>query len=811
MGSGPLREPRLLEIESKLNAGRFDEAQRLLATIGNFPNAEVVSSYFATRLLFQRGRLDHAGVIERLRELLLRMPDFPEAARMLAAAEAGVLDPAPEVFRRVTGAPLSSSPSAPEVMALSSRRAPTQQEIPRAPLVPRFTPRTGIPSYAPETPLPPHSLPVIPSTRRTLPGVSPTAIERERMPTLSAPAGGLPLIPSLEVPRINSASTLPPPEPEQAHPQPANERAERPERPSAERRARRPHSGGYSVRPHGASLFEIAAALDAGHPARALELTEQAGSETGPELTLLTARALAALGQNERATAELERLLKAPLLEPLLRAGAARVLIEAGHPESALVQARRALSEDPDDPINRVTCAWALVRMLRRSGDVAYQREAEPLLASTRLREGAVTALLLGLRAALAAPRDPMRAVNLAQSALQQDPRQVDALAALSLAQARLGQHAEMERTQQLLAQASTDEAQVNEAALARYGFHLSSRVRANHKAAPAASALWGEVEAALVGGHPEPALKRLQETAHECLRGAARRGGTESWQAIARSSAEKMTELPVFRHFAPYDCSVFSVARLDAVLSLLFAEGQPPPDDAVIQMLGAYVGESWRQAYGAEWQGIPAFPFSASIEGIGLSTRPCERIKLRLTNVEPLVVETPHSLHPGADPFGNSVPLSLAPPAPWDPSSFPSQEQLSELARHLDASVIGLYCERALGLPLDRTLSGMVAIDCYAALLAPPQAPPDATAAWALRAALILGAYLGEVLVSTAGARWTTAPVPSSAEAYRLELPHGATATPIVRVLDRLSGRRVTALAEYTTRLASGRASVSA
>ncbi|MGC4091248.1 MAG: hypothetical protein QM756_25900 [Polyangiaceae bacterium] len=128
MGSGPLADPRLQEIESKLNAGRFDEAQRLLSTIGNLPNAETASAYFATRLLFQRGRMDNIGVIQRLRELLVRVPIFPEAARMLAAAEAGVLDPAPDVFRRVTGAPASEKPAPADVEV--ERRSPTQQQNP---------------------------------------------------------------------------------------------------------------------------------------------------------------------------------------------------------------------------------------------------------------------------------------------------------------------------------------------------------------------------------------------------------------------------------------------------------------------------------------------------------------------------------------------------------------------------------------------------------------------------------------------------------------------------------------------------------
>ncbi len=326
MGNGPLADSRLQEIESRLNAGRFDEAQRLLSTIGNLPNAETASAYFATRLLFQRGRMDRSGVIQRLRELLARVPEFPEAARMLAAAEAGVLAPDPEIFRRVTGSPEEHESEAPETPL---GRAPTQREIPRAPLVPRFTPRTGTPSYAPSTPLAPRhedgfELPPIPSLNQTLHGVgSPVErdeaqanaarAERARLPTIGA--GGVPLIPSLEMPAINTVSTeAPPPEPE----------APPPSRGAKPIDAR---SGAYSVRAPAPSLFEIAAALDAGHPARALELTEQVALEAGPELGLLAARALLALGQRPRAAERVERVLRTATLEPAVRATAARILV----------------------------------------------------------------------------------------------------------------------------------------------------------------------------------------------------------------------------------------------------------------------------------------------------------------------------------------------------------------------------------------------------------------------------------------------------------------------------------------------------
>lgn len=792
MGQGPLRDPRLLEIESKLNAGRFDEAQRLLATIFDVPGAELASAYFATRILYQRGRLDQSGVVLRLRELLARGSEFPEARRMLEAAEAGLLDPAADAFRRATGAPLSPTP--PESPERLGTKTLSRQDIPRAPLVPHFAQRHDVPSYVPATPQPPGPI---------------SAKEREETPTLSAPAELIPQVPSLPIPNVSATpkasgvSTLPPPE----APAPSREEAptERP-LPELELEARPP-------RAHTPSLFEVAAALEAGHAARALELCERLGGDGAPELTLLAARALAALGEKERAFAKLERLLRAPLIEPLVRAASARVLIEIGRPEEALTQARRAVLEDPDDPVSRVTCAWALVRMMRRKGEVALGEEAEPLLTSTRLREGPIAGLSLALRAALSAEvGDAARAVSLAQNALQQDPRQLDALAAIAVASARLGLRTDAVRAQQRLKELSAEEAEVNEDALGRHGLTLEERPSPAQASGARILSLWGEVEAALVGGRREPAIETLASACSAHVGTMSRRGGAEGWSLLARTAARLFTELPVFGHFAPYDCSVFSVERLDAALALIYGKGDPNHrDEAIEQLVGAYVGESFRQAFGADWQGVPAFPLSATIEGVGISVRPCERVRARLRDGAPLSMEPPRNLHPGADPLGNSVPLSLSPPSPWDPSPFPSCEQVQELGRLLPHSVVGLYSAKELELPLDHSVSGSVAIDRYVALLVPPKAPPDPDAAWTRRVAFLLGGYLGEVLVDAVGAHWENTDRVSGHESYRLVLPHGSVTQPVTRVLDRLSGRRVSPLSEYVTRLASGRVSVPA
>src|SRR3954471_10232788 len=138
MGSGPLDHPRLLEIEERLDRAEIDTAQLLLAELGDLNVHRVAITYFATRLLYQRGRLDSAGVADRLRELVLLKPNFPQATAMLTAAEKGTLRPDREGFLRATldpapissqQNPISSQQGAPTRPA-PKRESPKQAEAP---------------------------------------------------------------------------------------------------------------------------------------------------------------------------------------------------------------------------------------------------------------------------------------------------------------------------------------------------------------------------------------------------------------------------------------------------------------------------------------------------------------------------------------------------------------------------------------------------------------------------------------------------------------------------------------------------------
>jgi hypothetical protein len=252
-----------------------------------------------------------------------------------------------------------------------------------------------------------------------------------------------------------------------------------------------------------------------------------------------------------------------------------------------------------------------------------------------------------------------------------------------------------------------------------------------------------------------------------------------------------------VLRHFAPYDRSVYSVHRLDAALSVLFGKQRPrEPSTAIVQLIGAYVGESWKQAFGGDWYGRASTLAAVSVNGSGVSVRPFQRVIERLRDGAPLALVQPEHLHPGADPLGNSVPLSLAPPAPWDPDPWPSRALFEELGDVLPFSVIGVYCAEVAGLPLDHSRRGSEGLERYLDLVAPANASHDTNSAWARRVALLVGAYVGQVLVKEGSAHWEASAQAPSANQYRLTLPDGSSVSPVLRVLDRIAGRRPSATA---------------
>jgi tetratricopeptide (TPR) repeat protein len=787
MGSGPLDHPRLLEIEERLDRAEIDAAQRLLAQLGDLQVHRTAITYFATRLLYQRGRLDSAGVVERLRELMLAEPVFPQASAMLSAAERGTLRPDREGFQRATMSPLEtpmvSAPSSPpaawsepvrkessaptielglddldtdhdqlsheiadEIELIPSieparartepRRSLSMPQIPRAPMVPRFTPPANLaPSYAP--------------------GARSASAQFE-----------------LELELPDARDTI-----RQSEPDPGND-------PSSSGRMR--VSSPYST--------------------TTAESVESVRSH-GPESMLARARLLWAQGGRDQALAHVERLEHAPLLDPELRAECARFLIEACEPERALLQARLAIHDDPGSALVQLMLVWSLVRSARRAPNHQAIDEAERVLSRLRAKPGPIPALMQALRASVLAEKgDPDRAITTARLALKLDAEALDAEAALSLACARLGRLDDAQSAWQRLRVLSPDEAEHLCDRLQQLGVALREVEPVPSRGGSSAVRLWDKIEVDLFSGEQASAVAAFERGAARELRGLVGENATDAIPLLATMAAGFFTTEPVWRHFAPFDLSLGSIARVEAVLDVMYGRKQR----AVLSneaypaqvMLSTYVGECLRQGYGGAWVGSLAVPETVFVDTEHCRFAPFHELRLRLEQGKRLLFAGAGSRRVRAS--GAPITMPMAPPTPWDPAEWPSPRMLPRLGLAFAQSVVELYCAEFGGGPLDRSLAGLQALDNYVNLLAPTGAKIPTGASWAKRAAVLVGAYLGETLREVLGAAWRdTLGAATGPESYALLLPDGGSTHPVEQAYERLSGKSTTSLHEYATRLA--------
>lgn len=811
------------------------------------------ATYFATRILYQRGKLDLAGVIARLQELLRSCPEFSEARAMLSAAERGTLRPDPRSFNQATVPPPAVAPRDDEddesdrptfpghvpssVPALEARlKTPQAPGIPRAPLVPRFTPRENVaPSYAPppELELTPPELDL-----DLTPPISPLQND-----TVSAPPPS-----STRNPRIDS----PPPIAVELGPRDGTLRP-----PTVERNtAPSPGAPGPSAA-EPPSVFAIAAWVSERDFERALAAIEKLGPESSPELSLLEVRALLGLGRKAAARRSLDRLCRAPLLDPDLRSASARLLIELGDVDRAEQQARRAFSEDPDSEMSRLTLAWTVARSGVWLLSPRASAELNELLEHFSPEASPLPALGYALSALRLMKASPEAARQAADAALALDPSAPDALAVATVVAERQHRLPDAKRLFQRLRDVDPHAADELAATLGNLqpeavrpvvapthasvppapkapampaGFAkapvaplppvpplsiprapaMPPTAAAPKVAAPAPVATsggkspWDEKEQRLALGDGKAALFDFEQGLARKLESLAGRGGAEELARAALITARYLTEAPVSRHFAAYDFSLFSIARLDVALGLLYRGGVGPRTELrtrALLGLGAYSGECLRQAFAGDWTGGTVDLLRMHIEGQGLCFSPFRDMNARLQTAEPLDVGDVPVPHPGAEPLGQRVALSVAPPTPWDPAPWPNVKQMAELGSSLRESPVGLYCA-GVELPLDLTFASLRSLDRYVTLLAPPLAPSDPDAPWVRRASVLVGAYLGEVLRATRGGAWEPFNGELRAESYRIALPGGVKALPVAAAFERLSGRRLEQPSDYARRI---------
>ncbi len=155
MAKSPLFHPRVLAVERKLDVGELNEAQHLLAALGEDDRFRHAVTYLAIRLRYLRGRLSPAEVAERLSALLAEVGEFPEAHALLETAQAGGLKTkppvptvAPSFFAAKKTAPASVEhlPEIPKAAALPRMTPPEKREPKREQRKPDRNRESGIPS-----------------------------------------------------------------------------------------------------------------------------------------------------------------------------------------------------------------------------------------------------------------------------------------------------------------------------------------------------------------------------------------------------------------------------------------------------------------------------------------------------------------------------------------------------------------------------------------------------------------------------------------------------------------------------------------
>jgi hypothetical protein len=488
-------------------------------------------------------------------------------------------------------------------------------------------------------------------------------------------------------------------------------------------------------------------------------------------------------------------------------------------------QSRRAFSEDPDSEMSRLTLAWTVARGSAWMLSPRASAELNELLEHFTPEASPLPALgyaLSGLRLIKASTEAARQA---ADAALALDASSPDALAVAAIVAERQHRLPDAKRLFQRLRDVDPHAADELAATLGNLRpdpprpvvapTHASvppaPRVPAVSKApaVPAAAkstgkSPWDEKEQRLALGDGKAALFDFEQGLARKLEVITSRGSSEELARAALITARYLTEAPVSRHFAAYDFSLFSIARLDVALGQLYRGGVGPRTEMrtrALLGLGAYSGETLRQAFAGEWTGGTVDLLRMHIEGQGLCFSPFRDMNARLQTAEPLDVGDVPVPHPGAEPLGQRVALSVAPPTPWDPAPWPDVAQMPELGGSLRESPVGLYCA-GVELPLDLTFASLRSLDRYVTLLAPPLAPSDPEAPWVRRAAVLVGAYLGEVLRATRGGSWEPMSGEARAESYRIALPGGVKALPVAAAFERLSGRRLEQPSDYARRI---------
>jgi tetratricopeptide (TPR) repeat protein len=802
MVTSPLEHEELRHIERNLDAGNTAEAAQLLARFANSRDHEVAITFLATRLLFQRGRIDTDGAADRINALLEHAGPFPEAEEWLTELEGRT---EPSAVPKDALAAEASSPKAAEEKTSPSHSPPSHApSVPRGPSMPHPYLDELVADEDDE-----EVTPAEPAVERRAAAERRAAEERrEAVEAELREAAERTAEPVWPPPRNPDSSEPPPRPPTDTSLAPATSESSRSSQRAPPYRAHKPfdsmrakeqlsaHAGRYRASSYPDELREPVG------PSRN-EVAPPAGSAGEVRNAILAAWELVLGGRWDEARALIPEEPTPPGLDAETRVALARVLLEVGDAERAAAEAVQALDEAPALAEARLMFIWCAVRHARQRDDAWCLERARQLLEKSILGPPPEGGLVLALTACVEARiGTPAVALRLAQRALRANAESTDGLAALAEAAALCGEEPRAEAALERLFTLSEAAAEQITPRLRRLGV--------GEQGPTSSASLWMPLEHTLSSGARDIALEGLEALARdklpdlELLRPDAR-------EDAARAVSHFLTLAPIFRHFGSYDLSLPSLDRLEAALGLLYGVGPRPLDvqgasSTLWRLAGVYLGETLRRVAGGRWRGNDPLE-SAKLEVLGRDVLPFQIVRHRIAHgrhatladaLENVLATLASSSSAGRQASWEGA-REVFPPLPWD-RDWPTLEDLPRLGRALGHSVVAVYCASHGTSALDRSSKTLPALDRYIELLAPAHAPLAPSSVWARWLAGFLGGYLGEVLCKEFGGVWVRGDG-QGREAAAIQVA-GRRLSPVALVHETLTGGSRISLENYAGEL---------
>ncbi len=297
---------------------------------------------------------------------------------------------------------------------------------------------------------------------------------------------------------------------------------------------------------------------------------------------------------------------------------------------------------------------------------------------------------------------------------------------------------------------------------------------------------LWSELELELGKAGAGAALQGLEKLAAAQLDKLLVRD-VPGPRRVAIESMNFLTTASISNQFAPFDLSLKSLDRVDAFLSLFGTAGSERMPTALSILVACYAGECVRATRGGSWEGRVTEPDQLAIAHGDERYAPLLHAEAALRGSRSLRESAGPPLHPAAEPPDPCSQRGVEPPAPWDPALWPEVGWMSEIGRSLPLSAVGTWASRVLEVPLDRSTDSVDAIVQYLALVRAPLEGPSGKAE--RRAAVLAGAYLGELVCFHCAGRWSETGDAEGPLQYEVLLPDGSAVYPVLLCHNEVTG----------------------